>query len=496
MKKLYVIFISFFLVLGIAGCAGPKPLSEQAMFQQYPKVAQLKRELDAGFENELNVLSPAQYRQAKEIYEESVNLGKIDNAKASTLAQSGMDVLQKARQNASKAEDILEEVLRARAKAKKARAEILNTAAFAEAEAKLKSLTGLIEAGREAKAKAGLTEAMRTYEAVELAALKGNIVDVASDAIAKAKKKGVDDLAPKTMKLAQEEYRLAVNTLNVDRTSTPKARTHAQRALWNTQRATQIAEVITHFDQSDFNEEDKVLWYQEQISRIVAPIESDLAFNEPNKELVKNLANKLQEMQSQQESTLAALQKTKEREMQISQAKEAALTEVMSLNEQKRQQQAALAARFSRVQSLFDPSEADVYRQMDNVLIRAHGFSFPSGSSEIESENFALINKIVEAIEQFPESRILVSGHTDNVGSDPFNKSLSQQRADKVAKFLREVGRIDAGRLASKGYGKERPVAPNETAEGRAANRRVEVLIINNPDSVDTVGQIPADIDR
>ncbi|MEJ2418520.1 MAG: OmpA family protein, partial [Exilibacterium sp.] len=256
------------------------------------------------------------------------------------------------------------------------------------------------------------------------------------------------------------------------------------------------AEVITHFDQSDFNEEDKVLWYQEQISRIVAPIESDLAFNEPNKELVKNLANKLLEMQSQQESTLAALQKTKEREMQISQAKEAALTEVMSLNEQKRQQQAALAARFSRVQSLFDPSEADVYRQMDNVLIRAHGFSFPSGSSEIESENFALINKIVEAIEQFPESRILVSGHTDNVGSDPFNKNLSQQRADKVAKFLREVGRIDAGRLASKGYGKERPVAPNETAEGRAANRRVEVLIINNPDSVNTVGQIPADIDR
>ena len=113
------------------------------------------------------------------------------------------------------------------------------------------------------------------------------------------------------------------------------------------------------------------------------------------------------------------------------------------------------------------------------MLISAQGFRFPSGSSEIGPQNFALMNKIIQAVKTFPNSTIEISGHTDSTGSAQVNKTLSQQRADNVAKFLVEVGGISASRIMATGYGSERPVASNETPEGRAANRRVEILIRN-----------------
>ena len=137
-------------------------------------------------------------------------------------------------------------------------------------------------------------------------------------------------------------------------------------------------------------------------------------------------------------------------------------------------------ARFERVQSLFNDKEANVYRQKNNVLISVHGFKFPVGSAEIRPENFALLKKIVKAIGEFKSSKIVVSGHTDSTGNADMNKSLSNSRAKNVAKFFVEVGGIDGKRIQAKGYGQEKPVASNRTAKGRAQNRRVEVLIVND----------------
>ena len=79
----------------------------------------------------------------------------------------------------------------------------------------------------------------------------------------------------------------------------------------------------------------------------------------------------------------------------------------------------------------------------------------------------------------FPGASIEISGHTDSTGSDNVNKSLSQARAEKVGKFLTDVGEIDSKRITAIGYGESRPLATNKTAEGRAENRRVEIKIIN-----------------
>jgi len=72
-----------------------------------------------------------------------------------------------------------------------------------------------------------------------------------------------------------------------------------------------------------------------------------------------------------------------------------------------------------------------------------------------------------------------VSGHTDATGDDATNQVLSKLRAEKVAKFLVEVGSYNANLITYRGFGETHPVASNETSEGRAENRRVEIKIIN-----------------
>jgi outer membrane protein OmpA-like peptidoglycan-associated protein len=77
-----------------------------------------------------------------------------------------------------------------------------------------------------------------------------------------------------------------------------------------------------------------------------------------------------------------------------------------------------------------------------------------------------------------PGHRVYITGHTDNVGGPVFNEGLSQRRADAVAKWLIDNKHVDASRVTTHGAGEEKPIAPNNTPDGRARNRRVEILIM------------------
>ena len=96
------------------------------------------------------------------------------------------------------------------------------------------------------------------------------------------------------------------------------------------------------------------------------------------------------------------------------------------------------------------------------------------------SPRISVVEQNHSGSEPLPASGVQVSGHTDNRGSDALNLKLSEERSEKVGRFLVEVGNIEGKRVSSKGYGKTRPLASNETDEGRAANRRVEILIVND----------------
>ncbi len=103
------------------------------------------------------------------------------------------------------------------------------------------------------------------------------------------------------------------------------------------------------------------------------------------------------------------------------------------------------------------------------------GVQFETGSAKLTADSHARLDTIVEYLTHKPSAAIEISGHTDNVGGDKKNKRLSQQRADAVRAYLIAKG-IDGSRITAVGYGDERPIASNDTPEGRQENRRIEAM--------------------
>jgi outer membrane protein OmpA-like peptidoglycan-associated protein len=103
------------------------------------------------------------------------------------------------------------------------------------------------------------------------------------------------------------------------------------------------------------------------------------------------------------------------------------------------------------------------------------GVQFDTAKATLTSDSFARLDTIVEYLTHKKSARIEISGHTDNVGKKADNKRLSQARAEAVRDYLVAKG-IEASRITAVGYGDERPIAPNDTAEGRQRNRRIEAV--------------------
>jgi len=101
--------------------------------------------------------------------------------------------------------------------------------------------------------------------------------------------------------------------------------------------------------------------------------------------------------------------------------------------------------------------------------------NFETGKSVISAESQKIIDNVVTMLKENPTLKISIEGHTDNVGSSAANKTLSENRAKAVMNAIISKG-IAASRLTSTGWGQEKPVADNATDEGKAKNRRVEIV--------------------
>ena len=103
---------------------------------------------------------------------------------------------------------------------------------------------------------------------------------------------------------------------------------------------------------------------------------------------------------------------------------------------------------------------------------------FATGKADLSANADKSVAKLAEFLKKNPNRNVLIEGHTDSVGKDDSNLALSQKRADSVKAKLVADG-IEAGRITTVGYGKKFPVASNDTKSGKAQNRRVDVVILN-----------------
>ncbi|MEN3044813.1 MAG: OmpA family protein [Candidatus Hydrothermales bacterium] len=118
-------------------------------------------------------------------------------------------------------------------------------------------------------------------------------------------------------------------------------------------------------------------------------------------------------------------------------------------------------------------------RAEKGVTIRLQNIYFDTGKATIKPESYPILDRVAEFLKSNPKALVEIQGHTDSVGSDSYNLTLSQARAEAVRNYLINFHNIDPSKLVAKGYGETMPIADNLTREGRAMNRRVEFKVIS-----------------
>ncbi len=120
----------------------------------------------------------------------------------------------------------------------------------------------------------------------------------------------------------------------------------------------------------------------------------------------------------------------------------------------------------------------DVVRQGDNITLNMPGnITFAFDSSNLQPQFYPVLDNVADTLNEYNQTVIEVAGHTDSVGTDSYNQTLSVQRAQSVANYLAGRG-VMRERMIVTGAGESRPIASNATEAGRAQNRRVEITIV------------------
>ena len=126
------------------------------------------------------------------------------------------------------------------------------------------------------------------------------------------------------------------------------------------------------------------------------------------------------------------------------------------------------------------PEEESLVRVSDDRIEILQKVQFETGSDEIRSVSYELLNEVASTLNDNPDITLVsVEGHTDTVGSASMNRRLSKGRAKSVVRYLEDQG-VDPQRLQAEGYGPDQPIADNESDVGREKNRRVEFKILSH----------------
>ena len=132
----------------------------------------------------------------------------------------------------------------------------------------------------------------------------------------------------------------------------------------------------------------------------------------------------------------------------------------------------------AKLRAELEGTGVSITRIGDNITLNMPGnVTFATDSSDLRPAFFEVLNSVGKVLEEFDQTVVEVAGHTDSTGSEEYNQGLSERRAGSVSQYLQGRG-IDNQRMIIVGMGELRPVAGNDSASGRQANRRVEMTMV------------------
>jgi outer membrane protein OmpA-like peptidoglycan-associated protein len=136
-----------------------------------------------------------------------------------------------------------------------------------------------------------------------------------------------------------------------------------------------------------------------------------------------------------------------------------------------------VADKLEQARRLFTRKEAEIERMGNTLVIRLKGLKFPTSKAVLNDSNLRLLGKLQRFVKEFANNKVEIEGHTDSIGSEINNSKLSKERAQTVKDYLLSADAVPASRINVIGRGEEAPISSNNTSEGRAQNRRADILI-------------------
>ena len=439
-----------------------------------------------------NLLAPRSYSAAVKDYDAAdVGLNRGRNIEyIRTKVGRAENNFQTATTAAQLAKTVLSQVMKSRQDAANAKSPQLSPEIWDKAQREFGSAIRYLERGDLKNAKRKDIAATSLYRDAELIAIKAQYLTETRRLLADADRARVGRYAPMTLGKAKQLLAEAEKELNENRYDTDRPRNLARQANYEAKHAIYLSEVVRDVRDKDLTVEQLVLNWEDSLNQIAGAADIVPAMAAGPADLTSELvahvedqSNEIQSLQQESESGILRLADMEEEIRTLDQRLGGATAERAALV-QRLEAQARVKEQFEQVEKMFSRSEARVFREGNNVILRMVGLSFDSGRSELRQGSFDLLTKVEKAIDVFPRSELVVEGHTDSYGGDESNQRLSQQRAESVQNYMINAMRIPSYRIIATGFGETNPVANNETESGRARNRRIDIIIKPNPNSV------------
>lgn len=364
-------------------------------------------------------------------------------------------------------------------------------------------------------------EAEKFYKEAELIAIQrkyhGNLIAE----VEKAEDADLAKYAPVTLAKVKAYAKEIEGIIAGNRYDTLKARTILNNATYELNHGLYMQRVFTNLQKDEKSFEDLQLMWEEPLAKIGAlyliPRSFDKGFDDFTNSVVDNIngdkaklaaavkdrdnltANLNESKKSYDAAVLTIADNKKQNQLltvQVDSLNKAYLElrkyaddlsiKMTAVEAEKTQFQTQVAGQtkfnelMNTVTSIFLPSEAEIIRTGDLISIRLVNINFPANKATIDPQYYNLLAKVQKAIKLFPNASVVIEGHTDGLGDFKKNNEISQLRANAVFQYLLSTMGAETKNITAVGLGGSKPVANNNTEEGRAKNRRIEIVINPN----------------
>lgn len=414
--KNWIVILAGITLWGCASSPHVEKLPDTADANE--EVQRLQQDMqDANTNLQVDILSPAAWKEASDYQDEAKDRLAHNRSKEKILysVAEARAWLKKATEHAQQASNVIPDLLQVRQEAKDAQAPQFASNEYDKAESDLR------EYARDREdSEFGITNDRRTkyreaYINAQTMALQNHYLGEAREAIRDARDKDAKTLVPNVWEDTLRTYRNAQGFIAANRLDEAGIQGMAKKAVDSAKRLQRIT----------------------------------------NEAIAANHASP--------EQRALAFDRMKQRN--------ANLSEVLD--------QQAFDQKYDEARQMFDPKDAEVYKQGNKLILRLKGVQFTTGHSELPASSFPIITKVGSVIKSFGGSpEIRIEGHTDSRGGKAVNERLAQQRAEAVKEYLISNIGIQPEQVQVVAVRDERPIASNKTEEGRAENRRVDVVVM------------------